>query len=208
MSGKTLRIAFRFSLSGALGVLATLAVLAIWALSGLTRDNAEPPTTPSPGITAPTYRDITWDDLLPKDWNPMQDFKGLDFAKLRDNDPRAIKALQALKTAWDNAPIETSLNDQRIRLAGFVIPLDNQLQNVSEALLLPYFGACIHSPPPPANQIIHVVFGQPVVQMRTMDAFWISGVLSAERGDSGMGIYGYRLTAERVEPYLFPEKTP
>jgi hypothetical protein len=208
VSEKTMRMAFRFSLSGALGVLAALAALSIWALSGLTQDDAEPPATPSPIATAPTYRDIAWDDLLPKDWNPMQDFKDLDFSRLRDYDPRAIKVLQTLKTAWDNAPIETSMNGQRIRLAGFVIPLDSQHQNVSEALLLPYFGACIHSPPPPANQIIHVVFGKPVPRMRTMDAFWISGVLSAERGDSGMGIYGYRLAAERVEPYVFTQEKP
>jgi hypothetical protein len=201
MTGKIMRLS-RFSLF----VLAAFAILAVFASfpmqgnaesSAASKADGPPANTPK---TAPGYRAITWDDLLPKDWNPLEAFKDMDFSQIRDDDPRAIAALQKLKTAWDDAPIEASLDGQRIRLAGFVIPLDSEGQNVSEALLLPYFGACIHSPPPPANQIIHVVFAKPA-KMRMMDAFWISGKLSAQRGDSGLGVYGYLLSAERAEPY-------
>ncbi|MDR3299483.1 MAG: DUF3299 domain-containing protein [Candidatus Accumulibacter sp.] len=190
-----------------LGLVAAAALL-IAAIRFPAWNNAEPQPAGAPPETAPAYREITWDDLLPKDWDPMQAFKGLDFSKLGDNDPKAIKALRTLKNVWDNAPIETSLDGQSIRLAGFAIPLDSQNQHVSEALLVPYFGACIHSPPPPANQVIHVVFKTPVKDMRTMDAFWIGGVLTGERGDSGLGVHGYRLAAERVEPYVFDEEKP
>lgn len=194
----------RFSLFG-LAVIAILAIFTAFPMPG----NAEPPHASKPPVntppkTAPSYREITWDDLLPKDWDPLAAFKDMDFSQIRDDDPRAIAALQKLKTAWDDAPIETSLDGQRIRLAGFVIPLDSEEQNVSEALLLPYFGACIHSPPPPANQIIHVVFAKPAAKMRMMDAFWISGKLTAQRGDSGLGVHGYLLSAERVELYEAP----
>lgn len=41
-----------------------------------------------------SYRDINWDDLLPRDWNPMAAFKGIDFSRLKDNDPRATEALR------------------------------------------------------------------------------------------------------------------
>ena len=34
---------------------------------------------------------------------------------------------------------------------------------------MPYFGACIHTPPPPSNQIIHVRAQQAVQGMHAMD---------------------------------------
>lgn len=57
-------------------------------------------------------------------------------------------------------------------------------------------------PPPPSNQVIHVVPAKPVKGMQTMETFWISGTLNLQGGDSGMGVYAYRLAAERVEPYV------
>lgn len=155
-------------------------------------------------ITKPTrsaYREIQWDDLMSKDWDPMAEFKTLKLGRLRDNDPRAQEALEKLRTAWDAAPVETALDGKAIRLAGFVIPLERKGDLVSELLLVPYFGACIHTPPPPANQAIHVVLGKPLTGLRMMDAFWVSGTLKVVRGESGMGVYGYRLKADGLEPY-------
>jgi hypothetical protein len=103
------------------------------------------------------YRQIEWDDLIPKGWDPMAAFKGLDLARLKDSDPKAQEALEKMRSAWDQAPVETALNGQRVRIAGFVVPLERKGEQILEFLLVPYFGACIHVPPPPANQIIHVV---------------------------------------------------
>ncbi|HEV8313022.1 MAG TPA: DUF3299 domain-containing protein, partial [Burkholderiaceae bacterium] len=69
-----------------------------------------------------------------------------------------------------------------------------------EFLLVPYFGACIHSPPPPANQIVHV-FAASGSGARMMEAVWVSGVIRAFRADSAMGTSGYRMEAQRVEAY-------
>jgi hypothetical protein len=65
---------------------------------------------------------------------------------------------------------------------------------------VPYFGACIHTPPPPANQIVHVTLKKPW-SLRAMDAVWVSGPLAVRRGSSDMGASGYALAAETVEPY-------
>ncbi|MDR2031744.1 MAG: DUF3299 domain-containing protein [Azoarcus sp.] len=149
------------------------------------------------------YREITWDDLIPQDWDPAQGLGVQDFSSLRDNDPRAVAALQALRAAWDHAPVVPELDGQRVRLAGYVIPLEKQGESVSEALFVPYFGACIHTPPPPANQTIHIVFQNRTPAMSMMDAFWIGGTLKTERGDGeGLGVHGYRLLAEHLEPYF------
>jgi hypothetical protein len=151
--------------------------------------------------SASLWRTIEWEDLMPKDWDPAATLKGMDFSTLKDNDPRAQKALIDLKAAWDKAPTNPALSGQRIRLAGFVIPLERQGEAISELLLLPYFGACIHVPPPPANQVIHVILNRPAKDIHMMDAFWISGTLTLQRGDSSMGFYGYQLLAEAIEVY-------
>lgn len=147
------------------------------------------------------YRDITWDGLLPKGWNPMAAFKSIDFSKLRDNDPRATAALEKIKEAWNDAPVETALSGQRIRLPGFAIPLERKGDLTNEYLLVPYFGACIHVPPPPSNQMIHVIAHKPVRGLNTMDPVWVRGTLLIHRADTGMGMAGYRLISDMTLPY-------
>ncbi|KAB2917529.1 MAG: DUF3299 domain-containing protein [Dechloromonas sp.] len=160
---------------------------------------------PGKGATA-GFQEISWDDLMPKSWDPMAVFKGLDLNKLSDSDPRAIEALARARAEWDKAPVEPALNGRRVRLPGFVVPLERQGDLVSEFLLVPYFGACVHVPPPPSNQVVHVVMKQPVKGMKSMETFWVNGTLSLQGGDSGMGIYAYRIVAERVDPYQFKDK--
>ena len=94
------------------------------------------------------YKTISWDDLLPKDWDPMAAFKGIDLAKLDDADPRAGDALEKMRKAWDAAPVNRAMDGQNIRLPGFVVSLDGGPGELREFLLVPYFGACIHVPPP------------------------------------------------------------
>ena len=161
--------------------------------------------TPRKATAALNYREIQWDELIPKGWDPMAAFKGLNMSRLKDSDPRAIEALEKLKAAWAEAPVEPSLDGKRLKLAGFVIPLERKGDAVLELLLVPYFGACIHTPPPPANQIVHVILKKPAEGLKMMDTFWISGALSLQRGDSSLGIYGYRMIGERLDPYGLPK---
>ncbi len=160
---------------------------------------------PRPATPALNYREIEWDDLIPKGWDPMAAFKGLKMSRLKDSDPRAIEALEKMKAAWAEAPVEPSLDGKRVKLAGFVVPLERKGDAVLELLLVPYFGACIHTPPPPANQIVHVVLKKPAQGLKTMDAFWVSGTLSLQHGDSSLGVYGYRMSGERLDAYALPK---
>jgi hypothetical protein len=155
-----------------------------------------------PAAAKSAYKEITWDDLMPKDWDPMTDFKKLDLSKLKDSDPRAQEALQNLRAAWNNAPVEPSMDGARIRIPGFIVPLEVVRHQITEFLLVPYFGGCIHVPPPPANQIIHVFPSKPLKKgMQSMDAVWISGELKTLPSDTDMGSASYRMKAEVVEPY-------
>lgn len=160
-------------------------------------------TPAKPGLRH-SYRELRWEELQPRDWDPAASFKKLDLSKLKDSDPRAIAALQELRSAWDRAPVRKEIDGWQVRIAGYVIPLERRGERVSELLLVPYFGACIHSPPPPANQTIHVVLNKPQAGIQTMDTFWINGQLSVDRGDSGLGVYAYRIRAERLDPFAIP----
>ena len=158
--------------------------------------------TPSKNAPATAdYKEITWDALVPADWDPMKAFKKLDLAKLKDSDQQAMEAMDRLKQAWDEAPIEPKMNGVRVRIPGFVVPLGADLDHVREFLLVPYFGACIHVPPPPANQMIHVFPKKPLTNAQIMGAVWTSGTLETVLSTTSFGGVGYRMKAELVEPY-------
>lgn len=147
------------------------------------------------------FTTITWDALVPKDWDPSGLFKDAP-PSLQDNDPRAQAMLAKLREAWDNAPVNASMAGRAVRLPGYLVPLEEVDGRISEFLLVPYFGACIHTPPPPANQIVHVLPKTPLRKMKAMDAVWVRGTLQVERNDSAMGTSGYRMEAVAVEPYV------
>jgi hypothetical protein len=162
-------------------------------------DKLRPAAKPSAAESG--FRLTKWEELVPKDWNPLKDLKDLNLSILSDADPRAQEALDRLKRAWDTAPTEPSMDNQRIRIAGFIVPLEFNSTQMREFLLVPYFGACIHVPPPPANQIIHVTSAKPLKDMRAMDAAWVSGRLHTRISDTSMGTSGYRMDAEDIAPY-------
>jgi hypothetical protein len=160
---------------------------------------------PKPAEAKAEFKVTDWESLVPKDWDPMKEFKDTNFALLPDGDPRATELLLKMQHAWEKAPIEPSLDGAHIRIAGFLVPIEEAKGLISEFLLVPYFGACIHVPPPPANQIIHVVADRPVKGFHMMQPVWVNGVLTTVRSETragmGMASAGYRMAAQAVEPY-------
>jgi hypothetical protein len=154
-----------------------------------------------PAARAGGARQIEWDDLMPADWDPMKGVQVLSLAKMGDSDPRAIAALDRLRKAWNDAPVVPAMDRQRVAIAGFAVPLDAEGTSVHELLLVPYFGACIHTPPPPANQVIHVILPKPAKGLRMMDTVWVTGTLHVATADTSLGPSGYQLDGEAVAPY-------
>lgn len=152
---------------------------------------------------AAEFRELSWDDLVPKDWDPTQLLReaGAGGGGLSDGDPRAARMLTRLRDIWDSAPTVAALEGRKVKLPGYVVPLDEARDGLREFLLVPYFGACIHSPPPPANQIVRVLSQEAFKGLRTMSAVWVSGTLTLERSPSTMGVSGYALQARQVAPY-------
>jgi hypothetical protein len=153
-------------------------------------------------LAAGSYREITWEALVPKDWDPMKQFRQSNFSIMNDGDPRATEMLKRMREAWDHAPTNNEMDGVAVRIPGYLVPLDESKAGLKEFLLVPYFGACIHTPPPPANQIILVQPQKPTQGFRSMDTVWVSGTLKTLHSDSHMGASGYRLESALVEAYI------
>lgn len=149
----------------------------------------------------PAFPELQWDNLMPADWDPMAAFRGMNIAELQDNDPKAQEALEKMRKAWNDAPVNPAYTGKKVRIPGFAIPIEQSEKGVDELLLVPYFGACIHTPPPPANQIIHVKLSEPQPAVGAMQAYWVWGELTANKFSSELGDAAYLLTATGIQPY-------
>lgn len=147
-------------------------------------------------------KEIDWDALIPPDWQPDTLMADVDIESLSDDDPRAQQLLDKLKVLWDEAPVVPALEGQRVKLPGFVVPLEMDAKKIDQFLLVPYYGACIHVPPPPANQTVHVVTRQgKAFDGQLFDVVWVTGTVRVERLSSDLAEAGYRFEDASVVPY-------
>ena len=149
-------------------------------------------------------RELEWEELMPEGWDPLAELDALagdDVQDLSDNSVRAIELFNAYQEAVRSAPVVGELDGQKVRLPGFVVPLDFEGTETSEFLLVPYFGACIHVPPPPSNQIVYVktVAGYPLQEL--FDPVWVTGEIRTESHLNDVGDAGYTMQATIIEPY-------
>lgn len=185
---------------GWLPLAATVAVLVL--LAGSVRwlwHGYETQTAQERSQARPDYAELAWDALLPDDWDPLRQYRASGIERLDDTDPAAIALAQQLRETLDNAPANRALDGARVRLPGYVVPLDMQQSGQREFLLVPFFGACIHVPAPAANQLVHVRLGEAAAGLRSMDTVWVSGILRTRRNDSPMGVSAYSMEAHHVE---------
>ncbi len=118
-----------------------------------------------------------------------------------------MKQTKMIRTA-----LVEELDGQQVRLAGYLLPLEVTENRVLAFLLVPYVGACIHVPPPPPNQIVHVKSDRVKDLKRggLFDPVWVTGQITAKPmakdlflidGSANIDI-GYTMQADRVEAYL------
>jgi hypothetical protein len=198
-------------LGNSISVLAVAAALLLAAPSSALEKRGSdgmpiPVGTPAPGKSGSSaagdaYKEIGWDDLIPTGWDLRSILQGLKLDELSDNDPRAAQAMRKVMTLMDQAPVNQAIDGKAVKLAGFVAVIEGDEKAVTEFMLVPYFGACIHVPPPPLNQIVHVLPGEPVPVGMTMFPVVVSGVIQAETKQTDLGSSGYRMKAAMVAPY-------
>ena len=99
-----------------------------------------------------------------------------------------------------------------VRLPGYLLPLEMVDQKAVEFLLVPTVGACIHTPPPPANQIVLVRYQQGFAVDELYSPVWISGEMRAQSLSSELHLVdgqadietSYFIDAVSVETYKSP----
>ncbi len=155
---------------------------------------------------ASEIREITWQDLIPSQSSPVplppeggpQVGSGADADRLSDDEWFD----DAPPIPFYSAGVVEDLDGERVKLPGFIVPLELVDGNkISEVLLVPYFGACIHYPPPPPNQIVYVTLPKPVELESMWAPVWIAGEISTEAKQSDLGDAGYTMVAEYMEDY-------
>lgn len=110
----------------------------------------------------------------------------------------------AFQKALQSFDVNPDLLDKRVLLPGFIVPTAyNDERRVTEFFLVPFFGACIHVPPPPPNQIIYVKYEQGVELNSLYDAYYVLGELNGQVVRNEMAESAYSLTAENVEIFTY-----
>jgi hypothetical protein len=144
---------------------------------------------------------IEWEQLMPADYSLDGLFDGSDLGALDDLDPKTALLMDELQQALQSAPVVPEMNGKMVRIPGFVVPVEGEDQKIYKFFLVPYFGACIHVPPPPSNQIIYAHY-EPGVKVESLyDAIWITGKLKTETFSHELASSGYTIEVFRIEPY-------
>lgn len=91
---------------------------------------------------------------------------------------------------------------QQAKVPGFMVPLEDYLERVTEFLLVPYVGACVHTPPPPPNQLVYVRLPEGErAQVEWWDPIWVEGVLEIEETENVYGSVSYTIASASITSY-------
>ena len=133
-------------------------------------------------------RELDWLELMPKD----------EVDQLMET-PAVTHSGDLKAQQTGSARTIPEMDGIQAKIAGYIVPVevdgDGQM---SEFFIVPYFGACIHVPPPPPNQIILARLAKPMPVTEIYDAYWIEGTLAIEKVDNDIAQAAYTLKAEKV----------
>ncbi len=144
-------------------------------------------------------QDLQWPDLIPDHIKQMQ----LQ-ADPVDHFSTAIATQSSLDIPMEQLVV-AELHQRLVRISGFLVPLGlNDRNLVDQFLLVPYFGACIHTPPPPPNQIVYIVFPDGLTADNLYDPFTLTGRLEVGAiSSTALADTGYRMVADFIDPYKY-----
>lgn len=146
-----------------------------------------------PDLTwAEQVTDLDWEDLLPEGTQIIPN--GL--RGLIDHDGPDLSDQQPISTG-----VRNDWNGQIVRLPGFILPIDMRDDGVTAFILVPYVGACVHVPPPPANQLVFVTTETPYPTTGLYEPVNVTGMFGTASTSTQLAEVGYALSAEKIEPF-------
>ncbi|WP_010138889.1 DUF3299 domain-containing protein [Oceanicola sp. S124] len=141
---------------------------------------------------------LEWSDLIPGGDG------GMSLSALRQLGVVEHDQAGGLSTGFDQeeaAAVTTDYNGKIVRLPGFVVPLDFDATGITAFILAPFVGACIHVPPPPANQLVFVTTERPYESKGLYEPVNVTGMFGTAATGTQLAQIGYALSADRIEPY-------
>lgn len=182
-------------------------------------------TMSQPVLAEVDYQTLEWTDLMPPidlaaiqsqiidhgqvpdsssgpSWESDEDMIGLEIDSWGDLE----ESMQ--NDAYQSALVSTrtvdALNGKNVRIPGFIVPLEfDDDMTITQFFLVPYFGACIHMPPPPPNQLVLVNYPDGIQMEALYTPFWISGMLSIQVLENEVGTSAYAMEMDSLEVYEY-----
>jgi hypothetical protein len=161
------------------------------------------------------FRTIEWIELMPQDdldalLNPPESLDDIADGSVEDqiSSQMQLALEQTSDRRYQQALISQRVvlefDGQAIRLPGFIVPLafNEDQQLATKFFLVPYFGACIHMPPPPPNQIVYAEYDKGIEINSLYQPYWLLGVLSTSLTENDMATAAYSIKVEKVELYV------
>ena len=150
--------------------------------------------------------EIGWEDLIPDDWtppvNPYVEMSQQEIDKLMDGSDESNAEVARINELLAEAPVNSGIDGQLVKIPAYITPLEFDGSSlIKEFLLVPYVGACIHVPPPPANQIVLAESPEAIEFAGMYDPVWAIGTIRTEETSTELAETGYRLEVEKVVPY-------
>jgi|GEM_PF-992184 len=155
---------------------------------------------PSEGVAT-----IAWNDLIPDGQSSQDLYERFEdrLLEVEFGSEEATLLYQEMEAEFDTEAVNEELEGQAIWLAGFVAPLTFQDERVTEFLLVPNFGACIHVPAPPPNQTIMVTLegGEGLTVEEAWGAVWVEGTLTLVSAETELAPASYTITSASTGVY-------
>lgn len=171
------------------------------------------PSAPIKKLPKDDFRTVDWTDLMPQEdidalRNPPSYITEIEEGSSADSlsdvmqNNSEIDPDDPYQLALKSAKIIPTLNGQAVRIPGFVVPLEfDDQQLITQFFLVPFFGACIHVPPPPPNQIIFVDAPEGFRPRALFDPFWISGIIKTDTIQNDIATAAYTMQMHHIERY-------
>ena len=156
--------------------------------------------------SAPEGVSLAWSLLLPEEARAAYD--ALDAAALINGEGAGANAEPATEPGPDpellliaETSTDATLDGQILSISGFMVPLDNDRRTTRQFLLVPYQGACIHTPAPPPNQVISVYSDKDARRFHNWQPVTITGRMSVARDSTALAEAGYVMALEGIEAF-------
>ncbi len=150
-------------------------------------------------------REIGWEELMPEgEEERLAQLYQQQMSMLYSGGPIAEGSAADTMVQIGTFNTVKELNETKVRIPGYTVPFEYGANaEIKEFLLVPYYGACLHAPPPPPNQTVFAIAEQPIKLRDLAQAVWIEGTMYTQTQESELADAAYTIRIDKVETYEY-----